>query len=76
MDIKDIRELSETDIRTKIFELKKDLLNLRFQLANHQLKNNQQVGQKKKIIARLNTVLREKIKTEVKKELQEVVSSN
>ena len=48
MDIKDIRELSETDIRTKIFELKKDLLNLRFQLANHQLKNNQQVGQKKK----------------------------
>ena len=40
---------------------KKDLFNFRFQKINSQVTNPSQIGQTKKIIARLKTVLKGKI---------------
>ena len=44
-----------------IDKLKKDLFNFRFQKVNSQITNPAQIGQTKKTIARLKTVLRGKI---------------
>ena len=41
-------------------ELKKDLFNLRLQLATNQLDNTNKITEVKRDIARVNTVIREK----------------
>ena len=59
MQIKEIRELSTADIVNKEKEYKKELFNLRFQLATGQLENTARLRQVRKTIARIKTVLRE-----------------
>ena len=59
MQIKDIRELSTADMVNKEKEYKKELFNLRFQLATGQLENTARLRQVRKTIARIKTVLRE-----------------
>ncbi len=59
MKYSDIKEMSVTDIETKIAELKKELLNLRFQLATGNLEDTAQIKNLKKDIARLKTALNE-----------------
>lgn len=59
MQIKDIRELSTADMVSKEKEYKKELFNLRFQLATGQLENTARLRQVRKTIARIKTVLRE-----------------
>jgi large subunit ribosomal protein L29 len=44
----------------RIAESKETLFNLRFQLATGQQENTARIGQVKKEIARLNTILRER----------------
>ena len=44
-----------------IDKLKKDLFNFRFQKVNSQVINPSQIGRTKKTIARLKTILKEKI---------------
>ena len=61
MNTKDIRELTEAEIKTKIAETQKEVFNLRFQLANQQVKNNQELKAKRRLIARLNTIANEKV---------------
>ena len=51
--------LSETELDTKLAELKAELFNLRFQLAINQLDNPMRISAVKKDIARVKTVLRE-----------------
>ncbi len=59
MQIKEIRELTTEEMVAKEKEFKKELFNLRFQLATGQLENTAQLKQVRKSIARIKTVMRE-----------------
>ena len=59
MKAKEIRELTADELQNKLAELKKDLFNLRLQLATNQLDNVNKITEVKRDIARVNTVLRE-----------------
>ena len=60
MKASEIRELTAEELSTKLGELKKDLFNLRLQLATNQLDNTNKINEVKHDIARVNTVIREK----------------
>ena len=60
MKASEIRELSVGDLEKKLAELKKELFNLRFQLAINQLDNPHKIDDVKKDIARVMTILHEK----------------
>ena len=60
MKASEIRELSVADLEKKLAELKKELFNLRFQLAINQLDNPHKIDDVKKDIARVMTILHEK----------------
>lgn len=59
MKNKDIRKLSNDELTSKINDLKKELLNLRFQAATAQLPNPMCIKEVKKEIARAKTILTE-----------------
>ena len=58
--IKELRDLSDGEIATRLRSSKEELFNLRFQNATGQLDNNSRIGQVKKDIARCETLLRER----------------
>ncbi len=58
---KDIREMSEADIRTRIAELEEERFRLKFRAGTETLEDPLRLRVIRKDIARLNTVLREKI---------------
>ncbi len=60
MNMNEIKDMSVEDINTKIVEKKKELLNLRFQLATGNLENTAEFKNTKKDIARLKTALNQK----------------
>ena len=60
MDIKEIKEMSASELEKAIKEQKEALFNLRFQHSINQLDNPMKIAQTKKTIARMLTVLREK----------------
>ena len=60
MKASEIRELTAEELSSKLGELKKDLFNLRLQLATNQLDNTNKINEVKHDIARVNTVIREK----------------
>ena len=60
MKASEIRELTAEELSAKLGELKKDLFNLRLQLATNQLDNPMQIAAVKKDIARIKTIIREK----------------
>ncbi len=59
MKATELRELSTAELNEKLDDLKKELFNLRFQLAVNQLENTARLKSVKKDIARVKTVLRE-----------------
>ncbi|BAL81259.1 MULTISPECIES: 50S ribosomal protein L29 [Caldisericum] len=65
MKIQQIRDMTDQEIENTLKTLRKELFNLRFQLATHQLHNPARIRIVKKDIARLLTVKRER---ELKKE--------
>ena len=58
MKAKEIINLSDEELSTKLTELKTELFNLRFRHASGQLENPMQINLVKKDIARVNTVIR------------------
>ncbi len=54
-----LREMNAEELNKKLAELKRELLNLRFQNATGQLTNLKQIDACKKDIARVMTILRE-----------------
>ena len=60
MKKKEIKKLTESEILKNIDKSKKDLFNFRFQKINSQVTNPAKIGETKKTIARLKTILREK----------------
>lgn len=57
MKMSEVIKLNAEEKQAKILEIKKDLLNLRFQLATGNLENTAQIKTLKKDIARLKTSL-------------------
>jgi len=60
MKTNEIRDLGVADLEKKIQDLNQELFNLRFQLHTGHLENSARLGQVKKDIARVKTVLQEK----------------
>ena len=60
MKVKELREMDVKQLSDKLADLKKELFNLRFQLAINQLDNPHRIADVKHDIARVMTVLREK----------------
>jgi large subunit ribosomal protein L29 len=54
----DLREMDDTELLTNLAEAKQELFNLRFQHVTGQLDNYARLGQLKKEIARITTLLR------------------
>ena len=61
MKKQEINKLTKDQVLKNIDKLKKDLFNFRFQKINSQVTNPSQIGITKKTIARLKTILKEKI---------------
>ena len=61
MKKQEIKKLSKDEILKNIEKFKKDLFNFRFQKMNSQITNPAKIGETKKTIARLKTVLKGKI---------------
>ncbi|HKZ30517.1 MAG TPA: 50S ribosomal protein L29 [Acidimicrobiia bacterium] len=55
----DLRDLTVQELEERLEESKEELFNLRFQLATNQLDNTARLGEVRKDIARLATVIRE-----------------
>ncbi len=61
MKASEIRELSETELDEKLRDLKAELFNLRFQHAINQLESPMRLAHVKKDIARVKTVLKQRM---------------
>lgn len=64
MKASEIRDLSADEIQQKVADLKQTLFNLRFQHEVGQLENPKKIGETKKDIARLKTILNAKSQTQ------------
>ena len=56
----EIKKMSKDEIIKNIDKYKKDLFNFRFQKINSQVTNPSRIGETKKTIARLKTILKGK----------------
>ena len=61
MKKQEIKKLSKDQAKKNIDKLKKDLFNFRFQKISSQVTNPSKIGETKKTIARLKTILRGKL---------------
>ena len=61
MKKQEINKLTKDQAIKNIDKLKKDLFNFRFQKMNSQVTNPSKIGQTKKTIARLKTILKGKL---------------
>ncbi len=56
----ELRELNDAELVQRLAEAKEEHFNLRFQSATGQLDNSSRLGQVRRDVARLNTLLRER----------------
>ena len=61
MKKQELKKLSKDEAIKNINKLKKDLFNFRFQKINSQVTNSSKIGETKKTIARLKTLLKGKL---------------
>ena len=61
MSVNDLRELSIIELKNKIVDLKKELMDSRFALATSQLEDTSVFKKIRKEIAQANTILTEKL---------------
>jgi large subunit ribosomal protein L29 len=60
MKTSEIRLLSTQEIRTRIADTRNELMNLRFQVVTGQLTDTSRLPQTRRVIAQLETILRER----------------
>ncbi len=60
MTNKEIRELSDEELLSKIEEYKEELFNLRFSQATGSLEKPSRIRELRKLVARMKTILRER----------------
>jgi len=56
----ELREMVDEELLNRLAESKQELFNLRFQHVTGQLDNYARLGQMKKEVARINTILRDR----------------
>ena len=61
MKKQEIKKLSKDELIKNIAKYKKDLFNFRFQKINSQITNPAKIGETRKTIARLKTILKGKL---------------
>lgn len=61
VQLKDMRRLSDTELKDELKTARDELFNVRFQLATRQLKNYRQMPAARRRIARALTVMQERI---------------
>ena len=66
MKAREIRDLSEAELRQKVQDFTVELFNLKFQHATGQLENTERLPQVRKDLARVKNILREKILVQTK----------
>ncbi len=59
----EVHRKTDDELKESIFELRKESFNLRFQTASGQLENSIRKRQVRREIARIKTVLNERVKT-------------
>ena len=64
MKISDVRPKTLDELKTQLADLQKEVFNLRFQRSSGQLENTARVRQVRRDIARIQTVLGERARTE------------
>jgi large subunit ribosomal protein L29 len=69
----ELLELDDDELQSKLASSRRELLNLRFQLATGQLDNTERIGEVKRDIARSLTILRERDLTEELVDLEPLV---
>jgi large subunit ribosomal protein L29 len=60
MKAADLRDLTEEDLQAKLKEVSEELFNLNFQHSRQQLDNTARLGQARKDLARIKTIMRGK----------------
>jgi large subunit ribosomal protein L29 len=60
MKAADLRDLTSEELEAKLKEISEELFNLNFQHSRQQLDNTARLGQARKDLARLKTVLRDR----------------
>jgi large subunit ribosomal protein L29 len=55
-----LRDLDRSDLEDRLVEVKEELFNLRFQNATGQLDNYKRLGELRRDVARIKTLLRER----------------
>ncbi len=60
MKIRDVRDMNADQLADGLLDLKREQFNLRFQAATGQMEKPHRVGQIRKDIARIKTVMRQK----------------
>jgi len=58
--LQNLRNLTPEELDTKVTEMKKDLFTLRFQLVSGRIENPAKIKAKRRDIARMKTIAREK----------------
>jgi large subunit ribosomal protein L29 len=64
MDASELRPKTSDELKTQLAELRKEQFNLRFQRASGQLENTARVRQVRRDIARIMTILGERVRAE------------
>ena len=60
MQITEVRELNDSELVKELTEQERAIMNLRFRKATMQLTNTNELGNTRKTIARIKTVIRER----------------
>ncbi len=60
MDVSELRAMSDADLREQFVESKRELFNLRMQMAARQLENFRRIREVRRDVARVLTVLGER----------------
>lgn len=60
MKASELRKLNSEELKSKGAELKQELFNIKFQLHTGRLENSAKIGQIRKEIAQVNTIITEK----------------
>ena len=61
MNAQDLRDKTPDQLRDQLVQLKKEAFNLRFQQATGQLENTARMRQVRRDVARVNTILSQKV---------------
>lgn len=60
MKLQEMKDLTIEELETKVISLRKDLFDLRIKKATYKLENTSEISKKRRIIAQIKTVVKQK----------------